>query len=163
MIRVEVSFFYGEVRVDGVAAALPEKELELLFTIAAVGTINGEQLMDILWPETDGDAAHNAFRVCLHRLRKHLRAGGLVLREGKAYSLDGAIDVDLYRLRELTASCTGPAAPMDPRLDALLAQIRSGHTSRAKLGPWFDPFERLLWTLAQRCHMCRASDLVTAP
>lgn len=161
MSTVEIRFFCGEVRVDNAAVALPAKELELLFTVAAVGTINGDQLMDMLWPEADGDAAHNAFRVCLHRLRKHLRAGNVIHRESKAYSLDRGIDVDLYHLREATASCTGAGAPMNPRLDALLVQIRSGHASRARLGPWFEPFERLLWTLAERCRMCRASDLVT--
>lgn len=149
MGTVEVSFLLGSVHIGGKPVALADKEMELLFTVAAAGTINGEQLMDIVWPESDGDAAHNAFRVCLHRLRKRMNAGDVIHRCGKAYALDGGVCVDLYRFHEAA-------------LDDLVAQIRAGHPSRARLGTWFDPFERLLWTYAQRCRKTRVSDLVTA-
>jgi DNA-binding SARP family transcriptional activator len=123
--------------------------MALLFTVAAAGPMNGEQLMDMLWPDADGDAAHNAFRVCLHRLRKHLGRGQVIHRTGKAYVLDPEINVDLYELRNAVD------------VDHAVTAIRRGHASRAALGEWFEPFERLLWGYVHRCRRGRASDLVT--
>lgn len=154
MTPVEIKFFDGEVRVRGEPVRLPAKEMALLFTVAAAGPINGEQLMDMLWPDADGDAAHNAFRVCLYRLRKHLGRGQIIRRAGKAYALESAIAVDLHQLRD---AVTTPADEMDHFVTA----IRRGHASRAELGEWFEPFERLLWGYVRRCHRGRATDLVT--
>jgi DNA-binding SARP family transcriptional activator len=149
MAPIEVRFFRGDVYVCGRSIRLPDKEMELLFTVAAAGTINGEQLMDMLWPDSDGDAAHNAFRVCLHRLRRRISNGPIIRRTGKAYELESDIVVDLHRLRYAV-------------IDEVLAQLRAGTSARAALGTWFEPFERLLWDLAQRAHKGRATDLVTA-
>lgn len=149
MGTVEISFLLGSVHIGGKPVALADKEMELLFTVAAAGTINGEQLMDVVWPEADGDAAHNAFRVCLYRLRKRMNAGPIISRTGKAYALDGSVAVDLYGFRET-------------QIDDLVTRIRAGHSSRARLGAWFEPFERLLWTYARHCRRTRTSDLVTA-
>jgi DNA-binding SARP family transcriptional activator len=146
---LEIRFFTGEVRIDGRLLDLPDKEMELLFTVAAAGTINGEQLMDMLWPDADGDSAHNAFRVCLYRLRKRVNCGEVIRRFGKAYMLEDGIGVDVHRLRD------GSDATQ------CLAAIRAGTASRARLGRWFEPFERLLWRLADRRRNVRASDLVT--
>lgn len=154
MAPVEIDFFEGEVRVRGKRVDLPAKEMALLFTVAATGPIAGEHLMDMLWPDADGDAAHNAFRVCLHRLRKRVGYGPIVRRAGKSYSLDPEIAVDLHRLRE---------AAQEPAQDVtnFVSAIRRGHASRAALGEWFDPFERLLWGYVRKCRCTRASDLVT--
>lgn len=162
MAPVEIRFFAGEVRADGKIVSLPDKEMQLLFTVAAAGTINGEQLMDMLWPDADGDAAHNAFRVCLHRLRKHLPAGQIIRRSGKAYALADGIDVDLYRIRDAMCQCNSADAQNNV-LDELLVAIREGHASRAALGDWFLRFERLLWAYMQRRRTVRVSDIVTAP
>jgi DNA-binding SARP family transcriptional activator len=157
MNSLEIDFFFGEVRVCGKRIPLPDKEMELLFTVAAAGPMNGDNLMDALWPEADGDAAHNAFRVCLHRLRKHLKSGEIIHRNGRAYALDPEITVDLYSLRVAVSS------RQDEIVERCLADIRAGHASRASLGSWFEPFERLLWSYARHCRQSRASDLVTAP
>lgn len=162
MPALEVRFFAGEVLLDGNLLRLPEREMELLFTIAAAGTINGEQLMDMLWPDSDGDAAHNAFRVCLHRLRRHVRDARVIRRIGKAYALDENVAVDLYDLRDALSACTC-SAEQNAVLDKLLAALRDGRASRAALGDWFMRFERLLWTYMQRRRKVRASDLVTVP
>jgi DNA-binding SARP family transcriptional activator len=136
--------------------------MELLFTVAAAGTINGEQLMDMLWPDADGDAAHNAFRVCLHRLRRHACDAGVIQRIGKAYALDASVAVDLYEIRDALDACTC-TNEQNAVLDELLAALREGRASRAALGDWFVRFERLLWTYMERRRRVRASDLVTAP
>ena len=152
MASIEISFFFGTVRVNGEPVRLPDKEMELLFTVAAAGTINGEKLMDLLWPDLDGDAAHNSFRVCLHRLRKHVNHGPLIHRAGKAYHLDDAIAVDLQRTSRVAAA----------EVDDIVGVIRAGHESRVRLGSWFDRFEHVLWNYAARCRRGRTSDLVRA-
>ena len=52
----------------------PKKPLYLLKTVAALGgrEVSNDLILDALWPELDGDAAHSAFTSCLHRLRKLL-------------------------------------------------------------------------------------------
>jgi DNA-binding SARP family transcriptional activator len=123
--------------------------MALLFTVAAAGPLSGSQLMDMLWPDADGDAAHNAFRVCLHRMRKHLGHGPVIRRNGNAYSIEPEISVDLQQLRDRRD------------VDGAVVAIRRGHASRAALGEWFEPFERMLWGYVHRSRRGRASDLVT--
>ncbi|MGM0611503.1 MAG: BTAD domain-containing putative transcriptional regulator [Thermodesulfobacteriota bacterium] len=50
------------------------KPLEMLKTIIALGgrDVNENEVLDLLWPEADGDAAHGAFKTNLHRLRRLL-------------------------------------------------------------------------------------------
>ncbi|MBA2882696.1 ATP/maltotriose-dependent transcriptional regulator MalT/DNA-binding SARP family transcriptional activator [Desulfosalsimonas propionicica] len=49
-----------------------EKPLAMLKTIIALGgrSVSENQVADLLWPDSDGDAAHGAFKTNLHRLRK---------------------------------------------------------------------------------------------
>ena len=51
---------------------LQQKPLNMLKGIIAGGAkgVHDEQLIDILWPEAEGDAAHNAFKMALSRLRR---------------------------------------------------------------------------------------------
>jgi len=60
--------------------------LALLKTIAAFGGVDVSQdkVIDALWPEEDGDAAHQSFTTALHRLRKLLGDHDLIIqRAGK--------------------------------------------------------------------------------
>jgi DNA-binding SARP family transcriptional activator len=64
----------------------PKKPLLLLKTIVALGSTNVSEdlLLDALWPQLDGDAAHSAFTSCLHRLRKILGNDAAIrVQEGK--------------------------------------------------------------------------------
>ena len=64
----------------------PKKPLELLKAIIAFGGANvpAEKICDALWPEADGDRAHNNFKFALHRLRRLLgNDKAVVLRGGK--------------------------------------------------------------------------------
>ena len=47
-----------------------QKPVEFLKTLIAFGgrDVSEAQLVDVLWPETDGDSAHRAFDTTLHRL-----------------------------------------------------------------------------------------------
>jgi DNA-binding SARP family transcriptional activator len=63
-----------------------KKPLEMLRALIAAGgrQVREVTLTDLLWPDAEGDAAHNAFTTTLARLRKLLGSDGAVqLREGK--------------------------------------------------------------------------------
>lgn len=143
---LEVSFFTGTVCAYGERIVIHEKELELLFTVAANRSgIRDDELLDRLWPDADGDAARNAFKVCLHRLRKSIGDSGVISRVGKRYELVRTAEVDLWQLQDAiirTASRADGAST-----DALLtycAALRNGARDRATLGAWFGRFEGLL-------------------
>jgi DNA-binding SARP family transcriptional activator len=63
----------------------PRRVISLLKLLLARGESGAgeEQLADILWPDSDGDAAHQSFSICLHRLRQLLgNEKMLPLRDG---------------------------------------------------------------------------------
>jgi DNA-binding SARP family transcriptional activator/class 3 adenylate cyclase len=72
------------------AGKAPRKPLELLKAVIALGGADAslEQLCESLWPELDGDKAHNACKSALSRLRK-LVGSDAVLQQGGRLSLDG--------------------------------------------------------------------------
>lgn len=63
-----------------------KKPLELLKALIAFGgsEVGEEQIIDALWPDADGDAAHHSFETALYRLRLLLGIDGAVqLRDGR--------------------------------------------------------------------------------
>ena len=74
-----------------------QKPLELLKCLCAFGghAVHQDRLIDALWPEADGDAASQALRTTLHRLRKLLQHQQAIRLEDRQLSLDpGYIWVD---------------------------------------------------------------------
>jgi DNA-binding SARP family transcriptional activator len=66
---------------------IPQKPLAMLKAIIAFGgrEVSEERLTDILWPDTDGDAAHSAFATTLSRLRQFLGNEKVIgFHDGKA-------------------------------------------------------------------------------
>lgn len=89
-----------------------KKELELLLAVASVQAgLSDRDLIDDLWPDSDGDAARNAFRVCLHRLRKSAGDARIVTRVGRGYVLHPWADVDLWRFQPLVANAPQQRRP----------------------------------------------------
>ncbi|GKS69359.1 hypothetical protein W03_13630 [Nitrosomonas sp. PY1] len=66
------------------------KPLELLKYLCAHGrkAINQARIIDALWPDSMGDAAEQALRTTLHRLRKLLQLDQAIILEDKYLSLD---------------------------------------------------------------------------
>jgi DNA-binding SARP family transcriptional activator len=63
-----------------------QKTVEMLKALIALGgrEVAEEELSDLLWPEADGDTAHQAFATTLHRLRQFIGVdNAIVLRDGK--------------------------------------------------------------------------------
>lgn len=142
----QVSFFNAELCVNGARATLSEKQLELLLTVAlARAGINDADLLDTLWPESEGDAARNSLRVCLHGLRKSAGDARIITRVGKGLVLHQWAEVDLVRFHSLLAACrdSGGRAGAD-ELRRLCLSLRAGEGRRATLGDWFFRFEQIL-------------------
>jgi hypothetical protein len=142
----EVSFFNAELRQNGTRIPLAENELELLLAVAsAPGGLKDTDLIDDLWPESDGDAARNAFRVCLHRLRKKSGDARIVTRVGKGYVVHPWADVDLWRLQSLVATCRESGGRKRvTELRELCDALRAGERRRGTLGEWFYRYEQML-------------------
>ena len=66
------------------------KPLELLKCLCAFGgqAVNQDRVTDALWPDSDGDAAEQALRTTLHRLRKLLKHEQAVRLEDRHLHLD---------------------------------------------------------------------------
>ncbi|MFZ0033252.1 MAG: helix-turn-helix domain-containing protein [Candidatus Cybelea sp.] len=142
----EVSFFNAELRQNGTRIPLAENELELLLAVALAPTgLKDADLIDDLWPDSDGDAARNAFRVCLHRLRKKSGDARIVTRVGKGYVVHPWADVDLWRFQSLVATCRESGGRKRvTELRELCDALRAGERRRATLGEWFYRFEQML-------------------
>jgi DNA-binding SARP family transcriptional activator len=66
------------------------KPLELLMALIAFGgrDVSEQQLTEALWPDADGDAAHEACAITLHRLRKLLGHDQAISLQNNQLSLD---------------------------------------------------------------------------
>ncbi len=67
------------------SSKVQQRPLSMLKAIIALGgkEIRQEQLFDLLWPEAEGDTAHNAFKMALSRLRRLIGNDAVEFREGR--------------------------------------------------------------------------------
>ena len=94
---------------------VPRKPLALLKALIAQGAdvapVAERLLTDALWPDDEADAAHDAFNVALHRLRKLLPRGAEIVRlHDGCLSLDAALCWIDCRAFEHEASAVTAAA-----------------------------------------------------
>jgi len=101
-----------EVLVDGHAPGVkrkpPHRLLALLKVLIAKGgcAVNRSVMLDALWPDLDGDRAHDAQQVALHRLRRLLgHHDALVINHGFVSLNPQLIEVDAFILDSL---CRNP-------------------------------------------------------
>jgi ATP/maltotriose-dependent transcriptional regulator MalT/DNA-binding SARP family transcriptional activator len=105
------------------------KVLELLKALIACGgrDVSEDRLSDLLWPDSDGDAAHQALATTLFRLRKWLGVKNAVIRSEGLMSLDPySCWVDAWSLERLL----GQAAQSDETCNSLsqkASAMYSGH------------------------------------
>lgn len=95
------------VEVDGVALGFrrktQRKPLDLLKVLIAFGgeSVSAEQLTEALWSEADGDAAYNALRTTVSRLRKLIGAEAVQGQDGR-WSLNSHVCwVDAHTITSL--------------------------------------------------------------
>lgn len=87
-----------------------QKPLSLLKVLIASGgrEVPEERIVDILWPEAEGDAAHSAFTTTLFRLRQLLRIEQAIkFHEGKAYLNPRYCWVDAWAFERLLGKVDG--------------------------------------------------------
>ena len=101
-----------EVLVDGNAPGSPRKPahrpLGMLKVLIAQGgcAVSEGVVIDALWPDLDGDHAHDARQVALHRLRKLLgSADAISVSDGRMFIDDELVWVDAFALETL---CRNP-------------------------------------------------------
>jgi ATP/maltotriose-dependent transcriptional regulator MalT/DNA-binding SARP family transcriptional activator len=97
-----------EVLIDGkrleFSGKAPRRIISLLKSLIANGSKGAceEKLIDILWPDSDGDAAHDSFTVAVHRLRQLLgNEKALILRDGRLILDPKICWVDAHAFEEL--------------------------------------------------------------
>jgi DNA-binding SARP family transcriptional activator len=93
------------------AAKTPKKLLSLLKVIIAFGgtEIPERKLADALWPDEDGDTAHQSFNTALHRLRKLLGKNDLIKQREGRISLDPIqVWVDAFAFESQSMGAPGP-------------------------------------------------------
>lgn len=145
------------VEIDGerleFSGKVQKKPLELLKFVVAQGgdEVAEESIADALWPDADGDAARQAFKITLHRLRQLLRhEQGVVLKNGRV-SLDQRlvwVDVRLFEAGQVPA----------PAAERLFALYR-GPFLAGETAPWAQPRRESL----QRRYLALSGQRSTAP
>jgi LuxR family transcriptional regulator, maltose regulon positive regulatory protein len=75
-----------------------------------------ENLLDKLWPESEGDYAYNAFTTALHRLRKLLGSEkAVILQEGKVFLHPQTVWVDAWAFKDQLAKAHAHAGGQHPQ------------------------------------------------
>jgi len=111
-------------------ALVHRRPLELLQALVALGgrDVDETRLADALWPEAEGDAAHQNLKMNTHRLRALLPEGTLLWSDGKLSLNDQQTWIDAWALeRELdsldrTTPESSPAA--QPPIDRVFGLYR---------------------------------------
>ncbi len=122
------------------------KPLELLKYLCAAGPsgANQELIEEALWPDADGEAADQAFRTTLHRLRKLLRHDDAVRLSDRHLSLEPSLiylDHMAFEHKARTIDQTDPVA-----LEQTLSLYR-GHFLQGETAPWILPVRERLRAL----------------
>jgi hypothetical protein len=119
------------------------KPLELLKCLCAFGgqRVGQHRVTDLLWPDSEGDAADQALRTTLHRLRKLLQNERAVRLEDRQLYLNPEVvwaDFMAFDAAELPSQAADPAA-----LQRTLALYR-GPFLAGEPGAWAAPFRERL-------------------
>lgn len=138
-----------EVVIDGKAlrfeGKFPRQPLNLLKALIALGgrEIPEHRLSEILWPDSEGDAAHKTFASALHRLRKILRQRGILILKDRRLSLDPHHAwTDVWALEHLI--------DRPPPSAAVLADAESHAIEALYRGPFLQADSETPWILSLR-------------
>jgi ATP/maltotriose-dependent transcriptional regulator MalT len=122
------------------------KPLELLMALIALGgrSVAELQITDVLWPDADGDAAHQACAIALHRLRKLLACEQAIILRRNELTLDPAhVWVDAWALERALAQ--QPALrPADERSFTRVRSLYRGPFLRHVESSWATPLRERL-------------------
>ena len=117
----------------------PRRIIQLLKFLVACGPggTSEEKLIDILWPDSDGDAAHDSFSVSLHRLRQILgNEKALLLRDGCPRLDPNICWVDAHAFEELLAQEEGGGPGESEHLTEKALLLYKGPFLEESSEPW---------------------------
>jgi len=117
----------------------PRRIISLLKVLLACGGSGAseEKLIDILWPDSDGDAAHDSFSVGLHRLRQLLgNDKALQLRDGRLRLDPDICWVDAHAFEDLLAQAEGGGPDLLARLTKKALMLYRGPFLEETGEPW---------------------------
>jgi LuxR family maltose regulon positive regulatory protein len=109
---------------------VPKKPLALLKALIAFGgqSVALHKLIDALWPDDEADAAHDAFNVALHRLRKLLPCGAEALQlHNGCVTLNPALCWTDVRAFETLVAAGATLPARDPAALAQALTLYAGH------------------------------------
>jgi len=125
-----------------------QKPLALLKALIALGGrgVPEAKLTEFLWPEADGDLAHNSFEVALSRLRKLLgKEDALTLREGRLSLSNRHCWVDVWAFERSVGQAEKARKEINKK-DSIRMFEKALSLYR---GP-FLPFEEMPWAASPR-------------
>jgi DNA-binding SARP family transcriptional activator len=103
-----------------------KKPIAMLQALVALGgrDVPEDRLAELLWPDADGDAAHQALAVTLHRLRRLLGHGTITRGDGRIGLAPSHCWVDLWALEGTLARAEASVARSPVRDHEWAASIR---------------------------------------
>jgi LuxR family maltose regulon positive regulatory protein len=148
----------------------PQEVLQAL--IAFGGTeVSVGQLIDALWPESDGDAAYHALETALYRLRQLLGSRDAVrMQRGKVSLSRDHFWTDMWQVEEELQHLHGPEASDIERIGRLRHLYQGHFLQNEAEKPWIlktrrevrDSLLRAIRDAARKCeHACRWEDAVS--
>lgn len=122
------------------AHKLPKKPITLLKALIALGgrEVAGHRLTDALWPNEEGDAAHDVLAVNLHRLRRLLGdPDSVTLHDGRVSLDPDRCWVDIWAFQRLVGEAAGASEAERPALlERALALYRGTFLACDQDEPW---------------------------
>ncbi|MBV8153641.1 MAG: hypothetical protein JOY98_04430 [Candidatus Eremiobacteraeota bacterium] len=127
---------------------LPEGTTALLVALgSARKPLTREELCDMLWPESDGDAASTALKMSVHRARVRLGDPSYLRTARGSYFLGPNVTVDLGDIDELTSLLARGQQLTEEQIERVVGHyqfLRLGRPAWLVRREWFMPHERRL-------------------
>jgi DNA-binding SARP family transcriptional activator len=151
---IEISVISGSVLLSGKEVHLGDREMALVVALSLrPHPVSQSQLLEMLWPDSDEQAATNALYACLHRLRNRL-GEERVVRSVSGLRLSDEARVDLWKIdRRVTNFRSREISDEDEYAQVMLVYqaLRNDRPARYLAWEWFVPVERYLSEL--RCDL----------
>jgi two-component SAPR family response regulator len=90
-------------RPESVLCKRQSRVFEMLKVLVSYGgrNVSEQQVSDLLWPNAEGDLAHQNFKVTLHRLRKLIGQQAVLINDGKLALNSDLVWVDVWAFERL--------------------------------------------------------------
>ncbi|MFN2529234.1 MAG: BTAD domain-containing putative transcriptional regulator [Candidatus Baltobacteraceae bacterium] len=158
---IQIEVCAGRVLVDGVAAKLTNRELEICLAIATHHRpVPGETLAALLYSDLDLDAALNRVKVYVHRVREKV-AADFILCDRDGYRFRDRVCIDLYEHEELLRLIERRpflSAGDRTQLGDILQSLHGRRNVPVWRWEWFGAIEEHMASIASRTASVLASD-----